>query len=164
MTPPIPETDYDYSGLFALMFEVKFEVTKFVPHDVNRAMDGLVLQGIFEEETGMVMPYLGPCRMLEFLIALARRMDEQVWENNSPDQTRKFFWILLSSLELDMWPNTRLEKEGEGKVRHILGVLNNRAYANDGSHGGLFPLKNPTADQREEEIWYQMMSWFLEKG
>jgi hypothetical protein len=35
-----------------------------------------------------------------------------------------------------------------------------REYNPDGSNGGLFVLKNPRADLRETEIWYQAM-WYL---
>lgn len=133
-----------------------------VPNDDNRAQDGLMLRARFEYETSLKLPHLGECRILEFLIALAIRLNESVYNHKEPNQEGYWFWMLMAHLELekcDDWYDFTLI---HGEIQDVFMRLNMREYDYDGGNGGLFPLNNPIQDQRDVEIWYQMMAYLQE--
>jgi hypothetical protein len=136
-------------NLFAAAWNTPYEY--FVPNDDNRAQDGLDLRGRFERETSITLPNLGKCTMLEFLVALSIRMNETVFDFEDPDQVSDWFWELIENLEVDRFD-----------LEEIFQRLNGRKYDYDGGNGGLFPLENPREDQREIEVWYQMMAYLRE--
>jgi len=128
----------------------------WVPNDDNRAAEGCGLRDRYTIETGNQLNRrldMGQCSMLEMLVALAERfawqvasLDETVEENIPP-----CFWVLVDNLKLNP------AQKNLGK----LAVLNKRTYAYNGT-GGLFPLRHPKEDQRNVEIWYQMMAYLIE--
>ncbi len=136
-------------NLFVAAWNTPYEY--FVPNDDNRAQDGLDLRERFERETSIVLPDLGKCTMLEFLVALSVRMNETVYDYDDPDQVSDWFWELVENLEIDRY-----------KLKDTFQRLNGRTYDYDGGNGGLFPLENPREDQREIEVWYQMMAYLRE--
>jgi hypothetical protein len=135
-----------------------------IPYDDNRAEDGLKLRERFELESSLKLPDLGECRMLEFLIALAIRLNEAVYDCDNPDQVRYWFWQLLTNLQIeaysDDWP-FGFDTVGF-YIEQVFTRLNERLYASNGGAGGLFPLEEPMADQRHVEVWYQMMAYLGE--
>ena len=151
-----------YDILFDLAWEINFEHD--VPNDVNRASDGLDLRRRFESETFLKLSDFGECRMLEFLIGLAIRCNSTVYDNLYPDLTSHWFWLLLNNLGIDMCTDDYLNRFGREEVVTVFQHLNQRMYNSDGSDGGLFPLEDPQSDQTTVEIWYQMMSYLLEKA
>jgi hypothetical protein len=48
-------------------------------------------------------------------------------------------------------------------IQNIFIRLNRREYDSDGGNGGLFPLNEPNEDQRDVEVWYQMMAYLQER-
>jgi hypothetical protein len=100
--------------------------------------------------------------MLEFLIALATRMNESVYDDRYPNQEPYWFMVLLQNLGLDKYDDTYDFTVIHGEVYDIFMVLNHREYDIDGSRGGLFPLKDPAENQREVEVWYQMQAYLSE--
>jgi hypothetical protein len=141
-------------------WEIHYE--HFVPNDDNRAADGLNLRRRFESETSVRLPDLGSCRMLEFLIALAIRLNEAVYNYRDPNQESYWFWQMMEHLELDMYTDDYNFMAIHGEIYDIFMRINHREYSPDGSNGGLFPLKRPAEDQRDVEIWYQMMAYLQE--
>ena len=128
--------------------------TPIIERDENRAIDGIYLRSElgFEDPTDK-----RPCSLLEMLIALAGRFDgnsgfdpDEVWEN---------FWSMMENIGLDQYDDIHYAKD---EVWSILYIFDNRTYAFNGK-GGLFPLKRPTHDQRNVEIWDQMQEWLIEK-
>lgn len=128
----------------------------FVPNDDNRAAEGRGLRDRYQNETAQQINrrlYMSQCTLLEMLVGLAHRyaweivgLDETV-EENIPS----CFWTMIDNLEL----NPTHKNLGR------LSVFNKREYKADGS-GGLFPLANPKEDQREVELWFQMMAYIME--
>ena len=49
----------------------------------------------------------------------------------------------------------------EARIDSALEAVITRSYYSDGQ-GGLFPLMDPSSDQRKTEIWYQMAAYLLE--
>lgn len=128
-----------------------------IPNDDNRAEDGRLLRFEFVEDKGFyeVDPdWMGlGCSFLEMLVGLARRLSFEAEGSH-----RVWFWHLIENLGLTDHTDRRRwsHAEVEDKVNTVIW----RTFSYDG-HGGLFPLKQATRDQREVEIWYQMNSYLL---
>lgn len=133
----------------------------FVDNDDNRSEDGIDLRSRFNHETPYWLPDIGNCRILEMLIGLAIRLNEQTYDYENPDRVKYWFWLLISNLGLDT-PNDGYLIDSVEEIGDAFDILNMRQYNPDGSGGGLFPLKDPKQDQREIEIWYQMQAWLGE--
>lgn len=130
-----------------------------IPMDANRAEDGINLRYRFGYERShhdaVIARYLddSPCSVLEMMIALAIRCEEQIMED--PDignRTGEWFWSMVGNLGLDGNYNPNLVDEN---VTRFL----NRNYSCDG-RGGLFTVKHPHRDMRSVELWWQMC-WYI---
>lgn len=148
-----------YNILFQAAWETDYEY--YIPYDENRADDGLRLRDRFMDETSLILSDFGPCRMLEFLVALAIRMNETLYDWDLPDQTSGWFWQLIFNSGLVALDDTYSDDTYE-RILYRLDVINKRLYNEDGSGGGLFPLTYTRQDQREIEVWYQMMAYLTE--
>lgn len=135
-----------------------------IPNDDNRAEDGVGLRTKFVQKNPISFIdhfWFGQdCSLLEMLVALAERTAFE-----SYDQLDRWFHLFLKQLMLDEYTDYyyRVNRHAQEEVEHILHVLNHREYESNGT-GGLFPLHNPSRDQREVELWYQMSSYLLEGG
>ena len=138
-----------------------------VPHDENRAMDGVMLRDEYLDEINCpkyVRIDLEDCTMLEMLVALAKRMD---YETSNPrtevNNTAGWFWEMMNNLGLSGFDDAHyVSQNGLLDVDDILKRLVERTYSRDGT-GGLFPLKWASGDQREAEIWFQMNAYLAER-
>lgn len=134
------------------------EFVWFVPNDDNRVEDGRNLRNEFlteHPEAPVNDEWVhAPCSMLEMLIALSRRLSFE-----AEGEPRAWFWHLLRNIDLhevndgDPYP--------EEDVTDVLNTVIFRQYRPDG-HGGLFPLEDAHADQRQVELWYQMAAYLLQ--
>lgn len=145
---------HTHSDLLMLLFTKEF--VWLVPNDDNRIVDGLDLRGEFLRESeapgSLTVEGLGPCSVLEVLIALSRRLAFAV--SGTPEG---WAWQLLVNLELDRMSDPLSRRKAE-KVDEILENLIWRRYNPDGS-GGFFPLQDPDEDQTKVELWYQMSAY-----
>lgn len=139
----------------------KLHQTEFVwmmSGDDNRAEDGKELRKdfIFQAE----MPdnpewrLLIGCSVLEMLIAFAKRAE---FQDDTPAPL--WFWEFLTNLGLDKFDDSCFEEE---YVELVLEDFIWRTYRPDGN-GGLFPIQNPSEDQREVEIWYQFCEYLVDQ-
>lgn len=139
-----------------------------VPHDENRAMDGVTLREDYLSEINCpkyVRLDLEECTLLEMLVALARRMNYETEDaHREVDHTAKWFWEMMDNLGLSEFDDDNYVRDGEGllQVDDILERLVERGYSRNGE-GGLFPLRRPDCDQRKAEIWYQMNAYLMER-
>jgi hypothetical protein len=142
----VDQQSRSYSDLIQLLGTKEF--LWLIPHDDNRIVDGLEVRQEFYEETGLIGE-LGPCSVLEVLVALSRRLafvadgSESGWA-----------WQLICNLELDKYKNPIGPRQAIS-VDTTLEILVWRTYSEDGQ-GGFFPLAWPEQDQRDVELWYQM--------
>jgi len=148
-----------YDILFDIAWIVHY--TYYVPNDGQRALDGLNLRRRFESETSNRLPDLGGCRILEFLIALAIRLNDTVYDHTNPNQEAMWFWILINNLGLKDCDDSYDFVVIHDYIQETFGRINTRTYDFDGT-GGLFPLIDPDEDQRWVEIWYQMQAYLSE--
>lgn len=138
-----------------------------IPHDDNRAEDGLYLREEFLVETRQMNNSFmnrNKCSFLEMLIALSRHMEFQLSSSDDyKDRTSRYFWELIKNLGLIIYDDDHfIELGGDSAVDKKIKNINYRQYFTDGE-GGLFPLRHSQEDQRYVEIWYQMMAYIEEK-
>lgn len=143
-----------------LMHLHNIEFTWFVPHDDNRADDGIQLRRRFamDRDDMRLMHYIGgPCSVLEMMVALAIRCEETIMDDALlGNRSGQWFWGMIKNLELNSMRDTNFDRD---YVDDVIARLLNREYAPDG-RGGLFTVKNCEYDMRTVEIWCQL-SWYL---
>lgn len=131
-------------------------------NDNNRISDAMRLRDeYFGREEPMEVFIDGPCSMLEFLVALARRMSF-IYSLPDEDRTADCFWTMINNLfGIDLPDKCWLASRDEYLFDKNIDVFLQRQYYNNG-FGGLFPLDNPRGNQRNVEIWYQMNQYLNE--
>jgi len=161
----VEESNFLY--LYKRLFDKEFY--SILPADVNREKDGLALRDKFVKNLGGNRPWEdlvpnGPCRVLEMMIALAIRVENEVSDHKKRDRTKTWFKMMIFNLGLDKYYDAVFYKLAEfEKIDQILDDFIDRKYDFSG-YGGLWPLENPKNDQRKVEIWYQFFNYFEEKG
>lgn len=129
--------------------------------DENRAKDGNYLRSIYIYEMKIEDApdefFDQPCSVLEMMLALANRMENEIMSNSDVgNRTGKWFWDMLVSLGLCNMYDVRYDRD---YVEQCIDRFLNKEYEYDGS-GGLFTVPNVPYDLRDVEIWYQM-NWYL---
>ena len=149
------------------LHRVKFY--SMVPHDENRASDGIELREEYLKEINYprFVDICGECSVFEMLIGLARRMDFETGDpydfENSVDRTSYWFWEMIDNLDLIAFDDdSYVEYNGMDEVPKIIENFLERNYSRDGV-GGLFPIYRSKEDQRKVEIWYQMNQYLNER-
>ena len=150
-----------YERLLDFLSGVKF--TWLVDHDDNRAEDGFALRWKFASECDTDdnfwigrMPVR--CSVLEMMIALSMRIEDEVHDPEEGDRTALWFWNMIKTMGLFGMVNQLFDREiCEEKVDIFL----QRKYKRNGI-GGLFVTKSASNDMRCSEIWYQMNTWIAE--
>lgn len=132
-----------------------------VPNDKNRADDGKELRYDFLRENGLLSSDIWeeePCSVLEMLIALARRISDDIVPDFGED-TAYWFWRLLDNLGVTLFSDNCYKSD---TIEAVVSLFLDRKYGKDGS-GGLFCLKKcHNKDCRRLELWYQMQFWIAE--
>lgn len=150
--------EVSYRKLLTALHSIEF--TYFVPNDQNRAADGedlryrFVLDRDYEDMEEVILNALyGPCSVLEMMIALALRCEENIMDDPSiGNRSGQWFWSMINNLGLRSQVDELFD---ESRVRDVIARLLNRDYEPDG-RGGLFTVRNCSSDMRDLEIWIQM--------
>lgn len=136
------------------------EFTFRMSRDRNRAEDGVALRRKYlNAPRNPELPgwQTEPCTVLEMLIALAIRVDnEYIGDPNRPNPGA-FFWEMVENLRLIPILSAYGMRENRKKLRKWL----DRGFEYNG-FGSIFPLHQPRNDQREIEIWDQMNAYLFE--
>jgi len=146
-----------YRKLFTALHDIDF--TYIIPNDSNRADDGKQLRRRFaidilnDEEAEHKI--LGPCSVLEMMIALAIRCETIMDDPEYGDRTKQWFWQMITNLELGGLHDDSFDIH---YVESTIARFLNRDIEPDG-RGGLFIVKNCEQDLRDMEIWNQLMRW-----
>lgn len=172
----MPNSEYSYKqwlydivckGLFSrnisynqlLSYLSHREFTVIIPNDINRAEDGVDLRIRYQNLTGEHISRREPCSVLEMMIALAIRCEENIMDNPAyGDRTTQWFWGMIKTLGLYSMTDDRFDVE---YVDMVIDRFLNREYAPNGE-GGLFKINNCKYDLRKIEIWYQLC-WYLDR-
>lgn len=153
----------NYQRLLSYLHCIEF--TYILEMDGNRAVDGRDLRYRFAYEHDYSYATIdkclgvGPCSVLEMMVALALRCEENIMdEPDIGDRTGLWFWNMIANLGLGTMND---DEFNENYTEEIIDKFLKREYTRDGE-GGLFTVKHSGHDLREIEIWYQMC-WYLEK-
>lgn len=146
-----------YRKLFTALHDAEF--TYFVPHDENRAEDGIALRYrycVMNNCENLEHYINGPCSVLEMMVALAIRCEERIMCNpDKGDRTAQWFWEMIGSLGLSSMSDYNFNEQ---IVDDAVWKLLNRKYNRNGK-GGLFTVRGWRRDAREAEIWHQLMAY-----
>lgn len=149
-----------FRKLLAHLHSVEF--TNLIERDENRAEEGKELRHRFAYYHASIRNaeiYLnGPCSVLEMIIALAIRCEENIMDDPTMgDRTSQWFWDMIVSLGLGSMIDREYDKD---YVDFVIDRFLNREYEPNGK-GGLFTINNCEEDLRTVEIWCQMC-WYLD--
>lgn len=134
---------------------------RFIPIldlDWNRAIDGTSLRHRFGLDMDVILPdgFDDPdgtsCTFLEMMVGIADRMALQI-----DVHTDKAFWRIARNMGIakDSNPSDELIEMCAQRVV-------NRSYNYDGTHGGMFPLRDTDRDQRFIHLFSQLQSYIME--
>ena len=157
-------------GLYSREFYSPLEL------DSNRASYGLWFRRRYMNDIDAAN--LGPCTVLEMMIAMAEQINTHI-EMTSEDRIQRYFWMMIENLGMlgltDMAWGPNMDAEFNNKID----ILLDRKYGEDGV-GSLFPLQNypinPTlikfrerTNMRDRDIWAQkclfdIVGWERWKG
>ena len=154
--------------LFDYLYDTEFVWDKRIPMDENRAKDGVFLREEFSSEWGLEEPESArywPCSFLEFLVALSRRIENQImYDPESDTDASTWFWEMMGNSGLDRCNDDWMLSQdymAHMMVSEMVNKVMYRRYSPTGE-GGLFPLRDPEMDQRRIQIWDQMNEYFWE--
>lgn len=147
----------NYNLLLHELNIIPFEVA--MERDLNRIDDAFNIRDTFFYEQGIngnfVVEYIS---VLEVLIALSVRIDNEYVGNPGDPHPEIIFWDLMHNLNLEKYDNSHFNKR---EIYNNIYIWMHREFDFDGS-GSIFPLRNPLNDQRHEEIWSQMTAYLSE--
>jgi len=160
----VKRDDNSYRKLTKKLHSVPFFWS--VPRDDNRDMDGRALRETYYYEHGLPFSralLAEPASVLEVLIALANRMDDQLYSPEMGLRSSEWFWSFIKYLQLDSYSDEVIfDTEIMGDIDKCLDIFLNRKYDSLG-RGGIFPLhKKVSKNQQNVELWYQMMYYLDE--
>lgn len=151
-----------FKKLLTRLHQLEFSYTILM--DKNRAEDGISLRRRFamfngyEDSIHEIVDILdGPCSVLEMMVALAIRIEEDIMDD--PDignRTGQWFWGMIVSLGLGSMVDDRFDKIF---VDDVIDRFLGRDYSPEGK-GGLFTIRDCEHDLRRMEIWHQMC-WYV---
>lgn len=149
----------EYSMLLRELFNTPFFVV--LPMDENRVDDGLSLRYRYSIARGLSaqdrlnLKRLHPCSILEVMVSLAVRSEEEYMRAGEDNTTGKWFWYMVSSLGLQGMIDVVYDSS---IVQEVLRKMMVRDYSPDGA-GSLFYIPGCKEDLRVIEIWYQCMTF-----
>lgn len=141
----------EYEDVIIELWETEY--LSDIPHDENRASDGIELRYHFEVETGKKCEKTGPCTVLEMMIGLANRMENAfMYDPKVGNRTGQWFW--------EMFFNAGLEKlVGRGQKKwasaHFCGGKSGRL--------DLFKMTKKPENWDKMEVWEQLCRYISRK-
>lgn len=133
------------------------EFTWLMNLDADRASDGVSMREKFAYyhnlELDIVLEELeGPCSVLEMMVGLAYRVENQIMGEVGDEDVGRWFWNMVDNMYLGNMDNGNYD---ELYVQQSIDILLDRNYQRNGS-GGLYLIADSDRDAREMTIWAQM--------
>lgn len=129
--------------------------------DRNRVIDGEQLRIIYSDLTGCRFSTdIRGCSVLEFLVALADRVNDTLATIPVDEAFRMFMDNMDISRCTDDWFLRKLDPERY--IQKRCDIMMDRMYEPNGSNGGLFVIHD-SKDIRPSEWWWQMQYWLNEQ-
>lgn len=153
-----------YQKLLSYLFDRTFDYE--LGDDRNRYSDGVDFRYQFGYQNDYPMMTIKkfldnrPCSVLEMIIALAYRLEDQIMDDEEyGNRTAQWFWNMISSLGLAHMNDDQFDLD---ICEEVVDDFLHRRYEPNG-RGGLFTLNNPQEDLRYVDIWTQAM-WYLDEN
>lgn len=153
-----------YSELMSLLFDMEFEY--YILKDRSRYYDGTYLRHEFIKEEDTLEAHElydedrnTPCSVLEMLAGLSIRVDDEWIGDPGDPKPGAFFEEMLSNLGLLEYNHKNFD--AEKVVKKVTKWL--RREFNRNGKGSILPINHPRRDQRNIEIWDQLMEYLSEK-
>lgn len=153
---------HKYFSLCRVLYDRPFVV--HIRRDNNRERDGYALRKRFEEDTGVHLGDYAPdwCTFFEFLVALAFRMNDVVYDEENKYTPEYWFYELLKNLNFLKYEDDTVGSLEKYLIDATVDCVNARNFDYSG-RGGLFPLLHPKGDQRRQEVAKQMSQYLFER-
>lgn len=154
----------DYSKLLKTLHNTEFYWLPSMDRDRNRAEDGIELRNEYLSERlsdGSLRsadPFHRECSVLEMLVALAIRVEDEFIGVPGDEHPDRFFFEMIKNLGLDDAMDYDYD---QGRVEGCLSMWMGRRFSSRGL-GSPFPVCNDRRDQRDFEIWDQMNHYIYE--
>lgn len=151
-----------YDSFFELLYDTDF--TYCVPMDQNREEDGFDLRYRFINEHNYKQEHIEelerPCSVLEMMIALSIRMEENFGYDpyEYGDRTGQWFWKMVSNIGLT--GHITDDDFDSAFIKRKISRCLERQYQSNG-RGGFFIVPNIKEDLRDVDIWKQAV-WYLD--
>lgn len=146
-----------YTSLLDHLFCREFKWS--VDHDENRSADGITLRYDFADERGYDNNFWeAPCSILEMMIALSIRCQDELYNPEAGYRIGEWFWGMVWNMGLQEFDDEHFNAD---RIDILVDRFVERRYSRNGK-GGLFKIHNPVLDMRQAEIWYQMNAWLEE--
>lgn len=129
--------------------------------DTNRIEDGEALRSSFFYEQRLNGDFMDQeIGVLEVLVALAIRIDDEYLGNPVTPHPEIIFWEMICNLGLNKCDNSHFNRD---YIYEKLAIWINREFDFYGN-GSIFPLRACNFDQKSVEIWSQMKAYLNEKA
>lgn len=151
---------FDKNGYEKLMDDLhERDFTWKLDRDDNRAEDGMFLRDEFFYENYLRnASFDRGCSVLEMLVALSMRIDNEYIGDPEDPHPEMIFWEMIENLGLGGCTDRRYDSY---YVNDRLTIWMERKFDYDGNQS-IFPLKKAVRDQTEAEIWSQMNEYLSE--
>lgn len=150
-----------HTKLLQQLYETPFRYS--IDRDGNREADGINLRYRFGIRHRIQQSQIAsrldskPCSVLEVMIALAVRLEEDIMANDDfGNRTSTWFWSMIRNCGLiTMVDHNYRSRDVDDIIQRVL----DRDYEYDG-FGGFFCIPDIATDMRTVEIWKQAL-WYL---
>lgn len=153
-----------YNQLLSKLNSTQFEY--IIDKDSNRYSDGIELRYHFGYERDVPQPIIAtcidnrPCSVLEMMVALAKRCDNFMCDDESGCRIGNWFWNMISTLGLMPFNDNIWSESSKTIVEKKLQTFMNRQYDPVTGEGSLFLNIQNRPNYADVEIWYQA-NWYL---
>lgn len=157
----IYQVNFKKKGYNLLIDELHNSPFEYIlPRDENRMDDARSFRSSFFYEQGLDGAFIDhPIGILEVLVALAIRIENEYIGDPGNPHPEHIFWEMICNLGLNKFDNSHFNSD---YIYEILSIWINREFDFNGN-GSIFPLRARKKDQRKEEIWGQMKAYLSEK-
>lgn len=154
-------TKKNYKSLMECLNDICFSYS--IARDESRVDDAYELREEFLDYIGIEGDFEYSPTVLEVLIALSIRIDNEYIGDPSNPNPSFIFWEMIENLGLDEYTDSKYYRYGIplNIIDEIIFTWLERRFDRDGE-GSIFPLRHPSQDQRKIEIWSQMQEYLSE--
>lgn len=146
--------------LMLKLFDTQFYA--YDEEDTNRVSDALSYRDVyiynFGQEEDMEWARTAPCSLLEILISLAIKLEDDImYVPSGGSCAAKWFWMFLENLGLDDLSDAYWSADAEEAVSYSAERFMSREYDSDGSGGNIFVIQEEHCDldMRKLHLWQQ---------